>query len=163
MKKLIILAIAIVISVSSYAQNYKSSVGLRLGYPVAGTYKTFISETSALEGTIGFGNYSSYLSYINVRANYLIHADIESVNNLQWYYGGGLGAFIWSYDDLYYSRRDNNVGIGISGVIGTEYTFEDLPLAVSLDWAPTFIVSGIGSGFGSGYGALSVRYILSGD
>ncbi|MFT6335156.1 MAG: hypothetical protein ACI86M_001790 [Saprospiraceae bacterium] len=163
MKKLIILAIAIVISVSSYAQNYKSSVGLRLGYPVAGSFKTFISETSALEGIVGFGSYSSYLTYINVRANYLIHSDIESVENLQWFYGAGVGVFIWSYDDLYFSERNNNIGLGISGIIGAEYTFEDLPLAVSVDWAPTFIVSGVGSGFGSGYGAFTVRYILGRD
>jgi len=163
MKKLIVLAIAIVISVSTYAQNYKSSVGLRLGYPTAGTYKTFVSESSALEGIVGFGSYSSYLSYINLRANYLIHTDFESVDKLQWYYGAGVGAFIWSYDNFYYTERSNNLGIGISGIIGAEYTFEDIPLAVSIDWAPTFIVSGIGSGFGSGYGALNIKYILAQD
>jgi len=163
MKKFIVLAIAIVISASTYAQNYKSSVGLRLGYPVAGSYKTFVSETSAFEAVVGFGSYTSYLSYINVRASYLLHKDVESMDNLQWYYGAGVGAFIWSYDSFYYTDRSNRIGIGVNGVIGAEYTFEDLPLVVSLDWAPTFIVSGVGSGFGSGYGAFSVRYILGRD
>ena len=68
-----------------------------------------------------------------------------------------VGAFIWSYDDFYYSQRNNNIGIGITGVIGAEYTFEDIPLVVSLDRVPAFIENGGDFCFDSGYGALRVN------
>ena len=145
------------------AQSYKSSAGLRMGYPVAGTYKTFINEDTALEGIIGFGSYSRYVSYTNIRAAYLKHQnlEIESITNLQWYYGGGAGAFIWSYNDNYFGERESNVAFGISGYLGVEYTFEDIPLSISLDWAPTFILGRFGGGLGAGYGALAARYVIN--
>ena len=144
------------------AQAYKSSAGLRLGYPVAATYKTFISENAALEGIVGFGSYSRYVGYTNIRAAYLIHQDleVESISNLQWYYGGGAGVFIWSYNDFYYGERASATAFGLSGYLGLEYTFSDIPLVLSLDWAPTIIVGGFGGGFGAGYGALAARYII---
>jgi len=145
------------------AQSYKSSAGLRLGYPVAGTYKMFINDNSAIEGIVGFGSYSSLVSYTNIRAAYLIHKDleIESISNLQWYYGGGAGLFIWSFNDNYFGESSSATAFGLSGYIGLEYMFEDIPLVLSIDWAPTVILGGFGGGFGAGYGALSARYIIN--
>ena len=144
------------------AQSYKSSVGLRLGSPLAGSYKTFLSEDTSIEGIVGFGSYSRYVNYTNFRLAYLKNREIPSfdINGLNWYYGAGLGVFIWSYDDLYFGESSSATAFGISGYVGMEYVFDSLPISVSLDWAPTIIVSGFGSGFGAGYGSVAVRYTL---
>ena len=160
MKKVIFTAfIALFMYASSvHAQDYKSAIGLRLGYPLSVSYKTFISEKSALEGVVGFRSFSGY-SWINVGGYYQIHNEIPSVDGLRWYYGAGPNVYIWSWDKSFVNPG-SNTSIGISGVIGLDYKFNDLPLNVSVDWIPTFFVNGFGSGFGGGYGALAARYTL---
>lgn len=142
------------------AQDYKSAAGLRLGYPWAASYKTFISESSAIEVYAGFRGWVGY-SAVTINGAYLLHNDIESVDGLQWYYGGGAGAQFWSYDAF----EESSTFISISGYLGLQYTFEDAPISVTFDWTPTFLIGetfgGIGSsGFGGAYGGLGVRYIL---
>lgn len=160
MKKLVLLSVFALCAIPLFSQSYSSAVGLRLGSPIAVTYKTFINETTALEGIIGFASFDSFVNYTNIRAAYLIHEDIGSMDNFQWYYGGGAGIFLWNYKSSFVGVQDGNTGIGLSGYIGLEYTFPDTPVSLSLDWAPTFILGGFGSGFGAGYGALAARYII---
>jgi hypothetical protein len=35
---------------------------------------------------------------------------------------------------------DNYYEVGVSGVLGLDYTFDNIPLNVSVDWAPTFVL-----------------------
>lgn len=145
----------------SYSQDFDSAVGLRFGYPLSVTYKTFISETAALEGYVGYRNYAGSVSFFNINAAYQIHQDIEDVDQLQWYYGGGGNIAFWSGDFL-----DRNTSIGISGYAGLSYTFPDIPLNLSIDWVPTFFINGnagFANGFSAGYGSLAARYVLSSD
>lgn len=148
------------------AQNYSSSVGLRLGVPLSVSYKTFLSETLAVEGFVGYRSRKFFgvgWSQINAVALLEIHNDLSSVTEgLQWYYGGGAGVYFASFDDGFNfdGNDDSNLGIGISGVLGAEYTFADTPVTIAADWLPTFLINGFGSGFTAGYGALSVRYVL---
>ncbi|MBK7694421.1 MAG: hypothetical protein IPI30_08860 [Saprospiraceae bacterium] len=80
------------------AQDYKSAIGARLGYPLSLSYKTFISEKGAIEGILGFRGYS-YYSWITVSALYQHHMPIKSVEGLNWYVGGGASVFFWNYDN----------------------------------------------------------------
>jgi hypothetical protein len=159
MKKLILLSVfMLVLGVASQAQ-YSSAIGLRLGYPVSATYKKFLNDNNAFELTAGFRGYSGY-SWFNVGAYYQIHKDLGSVDNLRWYYGAGANVYFWNFDNGFLNDNASNTSFGISGVLGLEYTFDDIPLAVSADWIPTFFINGYGSGFGGGYGGLAARYIL---
>jgi hypothetical protein len=141
----------------SQAQDYKTAIGLRLGYPLSASYKTFLSDRGAFEGVLGFRGYAGY-SWINIGAYYQLHNDIPSVKNLRWYYGAGANIYFWSYDAGF--AGGSSTSIGISGVLGLDYKFEDIPLNVSVDWIPTYFLNGYGSGFGGGYGGLAVRYVL---
>jgi hypothetical protein len=146
--------------ITSHAQDYSSAIGLRLGYPTSITFKKFINETSAFEvygGIRGIGVGTS----IRANAAYLIHNEISEVENLKWYYGAGAGVSFYSFDSGYIGT--SGTSITVSGYIGLEYTLEDIPLTLSVDWAPTYFIGGFGSGFGADGGALGVRYILSGD
>lgn len=154
--------IAMIFSNDVQGQDFKSAVGLRLGYPLSVTYKTFISETNALEGYVGYRGFGG-ASFIAANAAYLIHQDIEGeMDNLQWYYGAGAGAYFWSVD----FGGGSSTTLGVSGYIGASYTLQENPINISIDWVPTFFINGLdgfGTGFGGGYGSLAVRYILGTD
>lgn len=144
---------------SATAQDYGSAVGLRFGYPLSVSYKTFISESSAVEGYVGFRGYGSF-NWISINGAYQIHNDIESVEGLQYYYGGGAGVQFWSYDFI----EEGSTTFSISGYLGLQYTFADAPVSLTVDWVPTFFLGdNFGAGFnsfGAGYGALAARYTL---
>ena len=141
------------------AQDYNSAVGLRFGYPLSASYKTFLNETAAVEGYIGFRSYTFYNEF-RINAAYLIHNDIESVERLRWYYGGGAGLAIWSYD-VGFLGDEGGVGLALSGYLGVEYTLDGTPVSFSLDWVPTVFIGGGVDTFGAGYGALAARYVLN--
>jgi len=85
MKKSLFLSLFVFLSVTLFSQSYSSAVGVRLGSPIAVSYKTFVNESAAFEGMIGFASYSSFVNYTNIRAAYLIHQDIDGMDNFQWY------------------------------------------------------------------------------
>ncbi len=161
MKKLTFICLLIFgFLMSGQAQDYKSAVGVRLGYPLSVSYKTFLTETAAVEGYAGFRSFFGYTE-IRVNAAYLIHNEIESVERLKWYFGGGPGLAIYSYDNAFI-RDSGGLGIPLSGYIGAEYTLDGTPLSFSVDWVPTFVLGGV-SGFGASNGAIGIRYILSSE
>ncbi len=143
------------------AQDYKSAIGLRLGYPLSLSYKTFISEKGAIEGVLGFRGYT-YYSWINLSAFYQHHKAIPSVEGLKWYFGGGASAYYWNYDNDFYPNNDfASLSFGLHGIVGLDYKFADIPLNLSIDWIPTVVIGGeFLTGFGGSYGALSARYVL---
>jgi hypothetical protein len=163
MKKLIFtLALIVCFAFAAQSQStYKTAAGLRLGYPAALSLKHFLNEKGAVEGFIGFRGYT-WVRLINIGALYQHHSPITSVEGLQWYVGGGAGAWLWTYDnDFFRNDEYGNLNLGIMGCLGLDYKFADLPLNLSIDWVPTLIVGeAYYNGFGFGYGALSARYTL---
>ena len=145
---------------TSQAQDYNSAIGLRLGYPTSITFKKFVSETSAFEvygGIRGIGVGTS----IRANAAYLIHTELGDIENLKWYYGGGAGVSFYRFDSDYFGT--SGTSLTVSGYVGLEYTLEDIPLTLSVDWSPTYFIGGFGKGFGADGGGLGVRYILGDD
>lgn len=135
--------------VTSQAQNYDSAVGLRLGNPNSITYKKFVSESNAIELYGGIRSYSGS-TLLNINGAYQIYTAIESVDNLQWYYGAGAGVAL----------GNGFTSVSLSGYIGLDYKFEDIPLAISIDYVPTYFLGSSALNFQGGYGNLAVRYIL---
>lgn len=160
MKKLFYILAITLISLPAFGQAFDSAVGLRFGSPVSVTYKKFFNEEAAGEVYLGYRSYFS-ASWLSVNAAYQIHKDLEfeGIENLQWYYGGGAGINRFSYDfDI-----DAVTFFSVSGYLGLSYTFDNIPLNLSVDWVPSlFFGNDIGlNTFGGGYGALSARYILN--
>ena len=87
---LLVLGMVIGFNQSASAQEYKSAIGLRLGYPLSVSYKTFLNDKA--------------------------------------------------------------------GNIGLDYKFANTPINLSLDWIPTYWLTGYYDGFGSAIGGLAVRY-----
>lgn len=159
MKKLILMLVIVLgCSLQAKSQNYDNAIGLRLGYPLSVSYKQYISESNAFEIYGGFRSFAGY-TQMNASAAYLIHNDIDSVDGLNWYYGFGAGAYFYSYDSSVTSS--SSIALAASGYIGLEYTFADIPLSLTLDWVPTFVIGGNYAGFSPQTGSLGVRYVLA--
>lgn len=142
------------------AQDYNSAIGLRFGYPLSISYKTFLTESNALELYAGYRGYSGIYSYFTVGGLYEIHKPINGVDGLSWYYGGGVSVQFFTYDNSYVFTDDNgSLGVGISGVLGLDYKFADAPFNLSVDFLPTIRFGGWDSGYYS-WGALAARYVL---
>lgn len=118
---------------------YKTSIGIRVGGTSGAAVKHFFRPATAFEGILGtFGNGFSITGLIEKNAQAF---DVEGLN---WYYGGGAHIAFYNGHRYYnvYGRdvtyRDNNdIGIGVNGIIGLEYILpDDIPVAFSLDLKP---------------------------
>ena len=149
------------------AQEYKSSIGVRLGSPWSSSYKTFISEPGAIElfaNVRGRTYFGASWARLGFGGAYQHHFDLEidELPGLYAYVGAGATAYLWVYSDNDAFNEFSNLSFGIQGYVGLDYSFEDVPLNLSLDWSPTlFFGDVLIDNFGFGYGAVSVRYILS--
>ncbi len=160
MKKLFItLALVGACVFTASSQDYKSAIGLRLGFPTSISFKHFMTEKNAFEIFAGFRGYT-YVRNINIGALYQIHTPIGGAPGLKWYFGFGASAFLWTYDkDFSFGREYGSFNLGLMGNLGLDYKFVNAPVNLSLDWVPTFVIGeAYYNGFLGNYGALSVRY-----
>ena len=139
--------------------SYDSAIGLRFGYPVSVSYRTMLNESNALEFTAGTRGFAGY-RWISATGAYQIHQSLGETEGLSWYYGGGAGVFIYSFNNDFVGDDSAGLSIGLQGYLGLEYKLANAPINFTLDWVPTFFLGGFGSGFGAGYGSLGVRYIM---
>lgn len=166
----LLIAICCFASVSLSGQDYQSAVGLRLGSPVSLSYKTFLGgEPNALEAFVSyrtrtfanFGIEDYRWTSIGLGAAYQIHDEIDAVDGLYWYYGFGASVYFWSYNNDIFFEDESTTSFGLQGYLGLDYTFENVPISLTLDWVPTYFINGYVDGFGADYGALSVRYTIA--
>ncbi|MBE8723310.1 hypothetical protein [Sphingobacterium pedocola] len=147
MKKITLLLAAVLFVGSSFAQDYKNSIGIRLGsgyYDVAAVaFKTFITQPGALEFDLGFdtdkfgGN--RYTSAA-LSGTYQHHFPIGNIQGFKWFVGGGatLSNTFVNNDDL-----DGGFNVGIYPTGGVDYKLKNAPFAFSADIRPTVhIVNG---------------------
>ena len=159
--KILLLAFLTATTFQLQAQDYKTALGARLGYPLSASIKHFITENHALEGYVGTRWYSHY-RWTNVSGAYLIHFPIEGVDDLKWYIGAGGSIYFWGFDKGF-GDGSRNTSVGLQGYLGLEYTLAKAPISFSVDWVPTIFLNGYyeSSRFGGGYGSFAVRYVLS--
>ncbi|MBI1224899.1 MAG: hypothetical protein GC192_06645 [Bacteroidetes bacterium] len=157
---LFFIAFGVLAAFNVQGQNYSSAIGARLGYPLALSYKKFISDAGAIELYGAYRGYT-YYNWFSVNGAYQYHQDFPNVPNLQWYVGAGAGVYFFSYDDGYFNTNYASTRVAVQGYLGLEYTFEEVPISISADWIPTiFLNKGYGNAFGSGYAGLGVRYVI---
>jgi hypothetical protein len=145
-----VMAVATVKAQKSSGQDYTTAVGVKF-YPGAITLKHFLNtDNRALEG-IGY----FWDKGFRITGLYEIHGDINDVSGLKWYIGPG------AHLGFYNNKFGGGTSIGVDGVIGLDYKFNDVPINLSLDWQPSFeFGSNYGNGFSGNFGGLSIRYTL---
>lgn len=143
---------------NSLAQNYKTAVGARIGYPLTLSGKYFIDESIALEANLGLRAFSGY-SWFALSAAGLKHKPLDVLDGLNWYYGAGLSVYFWRFDQI--TTLSSSSSLGLQGYVGLDYTFKKSPINVTIDWTPTFFINGYTSGLGTRFGGLGIRYTLN--
>lgn len=140
----------------SKAQTYATGVGLRAGVSNGLTVKHFIQSDVALEGII----HSRWRGLI-LTGLYEVHENIREVRGLRWFYGGGAHLGSWNSGNIPPPWADSNYRgstiVGIDGIIGLDFKFEDAPINLSLDYKPAFNIIN-GGGFWGDELALSIRF-----
>jgi hypothetical protein len=139
------------------AQDYTTAFGVRLGASNGLTLKHFTKSDVALEGILSF-RYRGF----NFTGLYEKHfSEVFKVNRLNWFIGGGANIGVIDRNRYrWYDERDdgNVVMLGIDGIIGLEYNFEEVPLNISLDWKPVINLTDVY--FWADEIGLSVRYVF---
>jgi hypothetical protein len=158
MKRVILISVLVfsVLALTN-AQDYKTGIGLRAGYPAGLTLKHYLNRTAAFEGLL-----STRWRGFEITGLYEINKPAFDINRLNWYYGFGAHVGFWNgrYTSSYWGTYgDQYTVVGIDGILGLEYNFEEIPVNLSLDWKPAFNVVGY-TGFWYDGVALSLRYIF---
>jgi len=106
------------------APDYRFALGVRLSNSsptlnnsVSG--KFFITQTSAIEGLVSFGNRFGLGALLEIQKPF-------KTEGLSWFWGGG----------MYVGFDDDKTFLGPTGIIGLDYKFKGIPLNLSLDWKP---------------------------
>lgn len=137
------------------AQEYKTCMGLRAGLPSGITAKHFMNREYSVEGILAT-RWGGYVLTGLFEREYLI----KDYPRLNWFWGGGIHGGIWevNYNPRIKSGYGGPVG-GFDGILGLEYTFDELPLNVSADILPSLNIVG-STGWGGINMALSIRYVF---
>jgi hypothetical protein len=156
MKKIAItFLIAFCLSSISYAQDYRTGIGLRAGFSNGLTIKHFIGNTTALEGI-----FASRWRGLEFTGLYEFENQFFNAQRLNWYVGFGGHVGLWNGDYVKWGTSGTQyVVIGIDGILGIEYNFREIPFNIGLDWKPAFNFYGY-TGFWTDGGAISFRFIF---
>ncbi len=147
----ILITAILLLSTSVSAQNYVQAVGLRGGIYSGINYKNFVGNSTAVEVILSKPWKALLLTGLIER-----HQPVGRSLNFFWFYG--FGAHIGSYDARYTRHSTGKyMVIGADGIIGLEYEFSRVPIALGVDWKPYFNLIGSSGFFGDG-GAFSLRY-----
>jgi hypothetical protein len=146
MKKFILILVTLTLISSSYSQVYEKQVGLRLGVTSGITGKIIKNDRTAIEGMLGFRDGGMQIYGLVESYHPLI-----KTNTTHWmiYFGGGAHmGYVngyskerrWSNTAGYYYDEIRVAGmvLGLDGVIGTDYTFNKVPITLSLEFKPYF-------------------------
>jgi hypothetical protein len=115
------------------------------------SYKKFVTNNNSIEGQLTYWNKG-------FRAAGLYEFNFYScpaVPSLSLFVGPGVHVGFWKekYSKDYNSKAD----LGIDGIIGLDYKFDNIPVNVSIDWEPAVTLVG-NAGFTPAYGGLAIRY-----
>jgi hypothetical protein len=147
MKRSVLLLLATValanFSFSQYKPFYRAAVGVRAGSESATcgiTGKVFISQHGALEAIIGYANRG-----VTGTLLFEQHLPLFGIKEFQMYYGAGAHVYAKSgygnyteVDSRTLVYEDGGAAYGADAIIGLEYKFTAIPVAISLDLKPFF-------------------------
>lgn len=153
-RTLTILLVIAALSFSAQAQSYKTALGLRGGDPSGVDFKAFISSTNALELIAGTGYFGHNFS---ITGFYQWQKPTGWTPNLDWYIGPGAHVGFWN--DYYRDEYKTGVLVGVDGIVGLEYTLDDIPLNFAIGMGPTFQLTS-GPGWYYWNGGFAVRYVF---
>lgn len=138
-------------------RDYSTAIGARLSPSSGLTVKTFLNDNAAFEGML-----STRWRGLLITGMYELHQTAFQTTNFNFYYGIGAHVGWWNtsdYNHPWWDDHKSHTVFGIDGIIGLEYTFDEIPFNISIDWKPmmTFVDY---SGFTADEVGFSVRYTI---
>jgi len=154
-RTILLLSLSVFLSMASFGQDYRTSLGLRVGFPYGVTVKHFLNKTNAIEGVLA----SSWGGFV-ITGLYENEHWTGQYPGLNWFWGVGAHAGFWDANrNPYIDETYVGSVIGVDAILGLEYTFDEIPLNLSLDILPSLNLIGQ-TGWGGIFGGLSVRYVF---
>jgi hypothetical protein len=152
MRKILVAALFIICSKVSFAQSvYNRAIGLKVPGGFSVTYKKFITPVNNIEAQATISNKGFRVSGLYEFNFY----SFDDVAGLSWFAGPGAHIGFWKNSDE--KNNSSKADIGVDGIIGLDYKFNDAPINISLDWQPSVTLVG-STGFTPVYGGIAVRY-----
>lgn len=152
-KKMFFTAFSIMVVTSTLnAQNYNTSLGVRLGYDSGLTLKHFFTPENATEFILSISP-----RYFQLTGMYEYQQPVPGSSDLSWVVGVGahLGGIHHDKD-----KYRSNLLLGVDLMAGLEYSIAQTPYAVGLDWKPSFNFTNSYNDYWLNGFALSLRYTL---
>jgi hypothetical protein len=152
--KTILCTLLLLTGLNSYGQQYKTAIGFKGGYPGYGalSIKHFLGSSTAFEGNLGGGKNHLWVQGLFEKNN-------PFKDNFEWYWG--IGADFLSYNKghhYYYKNEYYGFNLGAVGLVGIEYTFEEIPINLAFDCGPRVnLMPYFGVGFG---GNFAIRFAI---
>ncbi len=165
MKYLALVVCLLGISISSYAQNYKTAIGFRYEQDFGVSVKHIFLKPNAIE-LVAARRSSPTWNWTRVGLHYIRHCHFFDSwgENLRWYYGGGPNYYRMRIDpspDNVYSEIVGKSLWSFSGVLGSEFALPKVPILIGADWSPVYFFEGYrGEDLSFNYGSISIRYIF---
>ncbi len=118
------------------AQDRGLGVGAAIGGPDGMSYKYWLGGSAALSGLVSFAiseNNSRFYTHLDI-LNHKFYDELDwDVGRMFYYYGGGFGFewIEWTNDNIFMLRLPSGIG----------FNFNDMPVGLFLELAPTVDVS----------------------
>ncbi|MBA4167784.1 MAG: hypothetical protein H0X41_09625 [Chitinophagaceae bacterium] len=135
---------------SANGSDYTNALGLGIDFGKGETLfgpsvKHFFNENSAGQAEILFGSGLTVL-----QAFYQYHQEFEGASGLKWYAGVGPQIYLYS----------GGSDFAISPMAGLDYKITDVPLSLTFDWRPRFILTH-GGDFNAARFGIGFRYAFN--
>ena len=141
MKKILLLVVAVVFATSAFAQDYKNSIGLRLGNGAEVQYERHFSAKNYLEVNAGLYGLATFDGlFANATYNWNCCEWDWTPNAGKWFLSAGVGASLGLWEKAFQVGVAGNVAFGIRF---------NKPVTLSLDYRPTVFF--LGNAWGKGF------------
>ncbi|MCK5840435.1 MAG: hypothetical protein KAG99_11335 [Bacteroidales bacterium] len=131
------------------AQDHRNAIGLRGGFSSGVTYRVFVDDFNAFEGWLGFRDNGMQATAL---FQHFLPVFLEQSDHffLYWGVGGHVGYKKWErryyydphYPQKYYYRKVASPVLGADAILGLEFRFYTIPIALSIDYKPFIELSG---------------------
>lgn len=143
MKKLFLsIVLAVAVFGVAQAQNSGRAIGARFGWGAELSYQHPLSKMNRLEFDLGLDRFGSTARSLYVSGIYQWVNPIQ--DGFNWYIGFGPQLGMVSTKDVTVAgvtvKGETNFALAVAGQIGVEYNIPNVPIQLSLDWRPAYLI-----------------------
>ena len=137
MKKFLLAIVAMICVAGVSAQDYKNSIGLRIGYGAELQYERHLSADNYLEFNLGLSDFDLNDAFVNVMYNWNCCEWDWTPNAGKWFLSAGVGGAVgtWGYKNAEGADR-LGLQVGVLGDVAFGIRFNK-PVTLSVDYRPT--------------------------